>query len=101
MFSPYTLKSGVRPGAVTPRSHPGSGAEDRGFEPLRAVNPTRVPGERHRPLGEPSVGGGSGLEERPAPAARLTSTCGLRDGAPVGGYYTRNGPRAASILLTP
>src|ERR1700760_662071 len=24
-------------------------AEDRGFEPLRAINPTRVPGERHRP----------------------------------------------------
>lgn len=36
-------------------------AEDRGFEPLRAINPTRVPGERHRPLGESSVGHGSGL----------------------------------------
>src|SRR6185437_6106927 len=30
-------------------------AEDAGFEPARAVNPTRVPGERHRPLGESSV----------------------------------------------
>jgi hypothetical protein len=30
-------------------------AEDRGFEPLRAVNPTRFPSERHRPLGESSV----------------------------------------------
>ena len=29
-------------------------AEDAGFEPARAVNPTRVPGERHRPLGESS-----------------------------------------------
>lgn len=37
-------------------------AEDRGFEPLRAINPTRVPGERHRPLGESSVGHGSGLD---------------------------------------
>src|SRR6201999_2153762 len=33
----------------------GSIAEDAGFEPARAVNPTRVPGERHRPLGESSV----------------------------------------------
>lgn len=31
-------------------------AEDRGFEPLRAVNPTRFPSERHRPLGESSAG---------------------------------------------
>ena len=30
-------------------------AEDAGFEPARAINPTRVPGERHRPLGESSV----------------------------------------------
>src|SRR6185312_9335487 len=30
-------------------------AEDAGFEPARAVNPTRVPGERHRPLGESSA----------------------------------------------
>ena len=39
----------------TRRSHPGPSAEDRGFEPLRAINPTRVPGERHRPLGESSA----------------------------------------------
>ena len=32
-------------------------AEDRGFEPLRAVNPTRFPSERHRPLGESSAAG--------------------------------------------
>ena len=31
-------------------------AEDRGFEPLRAINPTRFPSERHRPLGESSAG---------------------------------------------
>jgi hypothetical protein len=30
-------------------------AEDRGFEPLRAINPTRFPSERHRPLGESSA----------------------------------------------
>src|ERR1700751_6058145 len=40
-------------------------AEDAGFEPARAVNPTRVPGERHRPLGESSAGYGS----RPARCA--------------------------------
>src|SRR5277367_3561443 len=40
-------------------SHPGLSAEDAGFEPARAINPTRVPGERHRPLGESSVGHGS------------------------------------------
>ena len=33
----------------------GEVAEDRGFEPLRAVNPTRFPSERHRPLGESSA----------------------------------------------
>src|ERR1700754_1680672 len=38
---------------------PGPSAEDAGFEPARAVNPTRVPGERHRPLGESSVGHGN------------------------------------------
>ena len=47
-------------------SHPGPSAEDRGFEPLRAINPTRVPGERHRPLGESSAGHGS----RPCAATR-------------------------------
>jgi hypothetical protein len=30
-------------------------AEDAGFEPARAVNPTRFPSERHRPLGESSA----------------------------------------------
>ena len=30
-------------------------AEDGGFEPARAVNPTRFPSERHRPLGESSA----------------------------------------------
>lgn len=36
-------------------------AEDRGFEPLRAVNPTRFPSERHRPLGESSAQEVTGL----------------------------------------
>ncbi len=31
-----------------------TGAEDGGFEPPRAVNPTRFPSVRHRPLGESS-----------------------------------------------
>ena len=41
-------------------------AEDRGFEPLRAINPTRVPGERHRPLGESSVAMVAAGPRRPA-----------------------------------
>src|ERR1700742_5286787 len=56
----------------------GSIAEDAGFEPARAVNPTRVPGERHRPLGESSVAmvteGGSALAScSPGPAQVLDS----------------------------
>src|ERR1700751_579273 len=66
-------------------------AEDRGFEPARAVNPTRVPGERHRPLGESSAGHGSRqvwmarqsqwervLDSRSDPARRLS--CDLPQG---------------------
>jgi hypothetical protein len=37
------------------RQNGGVSAEDRGFEPLRAVNPTRIPSVRHRPLGESSA----------------------------------------------
>jgi hypothetical protein len=40
-------------------------AEDRGFEPLRAVNPTRFPSERHRPLGESSAGEATCLPSPP------------------------------------
>lgn len=29
-------------------------AEGEGFEPSRAINPTRFPSVRHRPLGDPS-----------------------------------------------
>jgi hypothetical protein len=46
-------------------------AEDRGFEPLRAVNPTRFPSERHRPLGESSAeeatGAGAASRNRSRP----------------------------------
>ena len=42
-------------------------AEDAGFEPARAVNPTRFPSERHRPLGESSAGEVTG-------AARVSAT---------------------------
>ena len=54
-------------------------AEDRGFEPLRAINPTRFPSERHRPLGESSAG------RLPAPIGR--GEIDLLDSAPT--------PRAA------
>ena len=70
-------------------SAPRTGAEDRGFEPLRAINPTRVPGERHRPLGESSVGNRS-RPDRLAVSPGYTVT--------QRGYYTRGGPRAASNL---
>ncbi len=47
----------TNPAAAAPKGSRGGGvaAEDAGFEPARAVNPTRVPGERHRPLGESSA----------------------------------------------
>ena len=53
------------------RDAAGHVAEDRGFEPLRAVNPTRFPSERHRPLGESSAGSvpvtAEGVEIAPEP----------------------------------
>ncbi len=45
-------------------------AEDRGFEPLRAVNPTRFPSERHRPLGESSAGEATGSPRPPRNRSR-------------------------------
>ena len=46
-------------------------AEDRGFEPLRAVNPTRFPSERHRPLGESSAEEATGRHGREEIAGRV------------------------------
>src|SRR5690348_10535665 len=61
-----TATSGIGPGHSADRT-----AEDAGFEPARAVNPTRVPGERHRPLGESSVvmvtADAGGVFSRPPP----------------------------------
>ena len=45
-WRPVVAVSGVRLGGV---------AEDTRFELVRAVNPTRFPSERHRPLGESSA----------------------------------------------
>ena len=45
-------------------------AEDRGFEPLRAVNPTRIPSVRHRPLGESSVRNYTGSQTSVGPFDR-------------------------------
>src|SRR5690349_6017786 len=67
---------GGRPESMSIRTCPLGGpmAEDAGFEPARAVNPTRVPGERHRPLGESSV---AMVTEGPmAPASCSSSTPG-------------------------
>ncbi len=53
-------------------------AEDAGFEPARAVNPTRFPSERHRPLGESSAEEGTGSPPGPRnlpTAAVLPSLC--------------------------
>ncbi len=49
---------------------PGRMAEDRGFEPLRAVNPTRIPSVRHRPLGESSVGNYTGSRAAARPSGK-------------------------------
>src|ERR1700744_3618098 len=73
-------------------SSSGLSAEDAGFEPARAINPTRVPGERHRPLGESSVGNGSGVQVRlcgPSQAARV-----LDSRWTPRGVYLVNSPRA-------
>src|SRR6187402_1300783 len=56
---------GVRTG-----QRPGWLAEDAGFEPARAVNPTRFPSERHRPLGESSAEEGTGA----APSGEIRRT---------------------------
>ena len=62
---------------VSPSNHT---AEDRGFEPLRAINPTRFPSERHRPLGESSAGEATGsLSGREITDAGV---CVIRSGCP-------------------
>ncbi len=70
-------------------------AEDRGFEPLRAINPTRVPGERHRPLGESSVGHGSGLGWVPMSTIPLTGPDARRELA------TSTAPPISAATSTP
>src|ERR1700729_1460213 len=73
-------------------SQPGLSAEDAGFEPARAVNPTRVPGERHRPLGESSVGHGSQAQVRVFGQSNL---CRVLDSRwTPRGVYPVNSPRA-------
>ena len=87
--------AGVDRVAATQR-HPGPSAEDRGFEPLRAVNPTRVPGERHRPLGESSVGNGSRpvvRPESPSTSAGTSRVLALDSWTPRG-VHPVNSPRA-------
>jgi hypothetical protein len=72
-------------------------AEDAGFEPARAINPTRVPGERHRPLGESSV---AMVTECPAVAAGCTRLSQVASGQVLHspwtprGVYPVNSPRA-------
>ena len=77
-------------------------AEDRGFEPLRAVNPTRFPSERHRPLGESSAEEATGRRRAGEIAAvvwprQRSSACwGTRPGVRLVGRepltYTRPQP---------
>src|SRR5882757_8939636 len=88
--------------SVSP-TYPGPSAEDRGFEPLRAVNPTRVPGERHRPLGESSAAMVADLPD--APVGSLAAPSPVAPLLPSGrqvlhspwtprGVYPVNSPRA-------
>src|SRR5690349_6304541 len=61
--------NGEGPGRST--SGPLAAAEDRGFEPLRVINPTRFPIVRTRPLCESSAEedtGGSGVARTPRTA---------------------------------
>ncbi len=76
-------------------------AEDRGFEPLRAVNPTRFPSERHRPLGESSAEEATGRRRARRnhrvewPRERSSARWGTRPGRLVGREpltYTRPQP---------
>ena len=89
----------VRRGSAAPRRRTatrGHRAEDRGFEPLRAVNPTRFPSERHRPLGESSAeesyrcGAGWTEIDRLGRCDRRSST----PGNPPCGGISPNSPRA-------
>src|SRR5580700_6612650 len=73
-------------------SQPGLGAEDAGFEPARAINPTRVPGERHRPLGESSVGHGSRAQVRVFGQSNLSRVLDSR--WTPRGVHPVNSPRA-------
>ncbi len=85
-------------------------AEDRGFEPLRAINPTRFPSERHRPLGESSAGDITRqwrvASHAPYPGNRPPVRCQLaqppqgRKAARVGGLcQVRGGSRLLGIRV--
>jgi hypothetical protein len=82
-------------GQVVYRHAPGV-AEDAGFEPARAVNPTRFPSERHRPLGESSAGKVTGCAGPPSPVPAGHGRTGLAydwSNPPCGGI-SLNSPRA-------
>ncbi len=57
------------------RPGPSRLAEDRGFEPLRVINPTRFPIVRTRPLCESSAGEDTGAARRPRPHALDPAPC--------------------------
>jgi hypothetical protein len=85
-------------------------AEDAGFEPARAVNPTRFPSERHRPLGESSAGEDtrSGHQVR-NPVSRLVDSAEVPRAAvprrtppgPEGSKGTRALPGARGAVFLP
>ena len=85
-------------------------AEDAGFEPARAVNPTRFPSERHRPLGESSAGEDtrSGHQAR-NPVSRLVDSAEVPRAAvsrrtppgPEGSKGTRALPGARGAVFLP
>jgi hypothetical protein len=71
----------------------GHWAEDTGFEPVRAVNPTRFPIVRLRPLGQSSVRKGTGLVIQPElRAERLGRVMPVVRGGGYGSARARTSP---------
>src|SRR3954451_14789440 len=76
-------------------------AEDAGFEPARAVNPTRVPGERHRPLGESSVAMVAANPARSAPLPAKPPPTGPTPTGPTQVLHSRWTPRGVYPVNSP
>jgi hypothetical protein len=87
-------------GAYNPTNPGAPAAEDRGFEPLRVVNPTRFPIVRPRPLGESSAGQDTQPRETAgALGSRASRRRGGGDDGDTPTNATRGSPRPAEHPL--